>query len=103
MKENTRDTIPRTNNIPPLKQRLSTLSYKEGKYTVKTELTHLKRGWCCDNRCRHCPYQDFEVLLVDGGIYRKLRPLVKRAIVDKAKQDPEFLNEFPLSIQKVLL
>jgi len=25
-------------------------------YTVMTELAHLKRGKCCGNKCRHCPY-----------------------------------------------
>jgi cob(I)alamin adenosyltransferase len=25
-------------------------------FTVFTELAHLKRGTCCGNRCRHCPY-----------------------------------------------
>eukprot|EP00980_Cylindrotheca_fusiformis_P029416 scaffold23471_cov141-Cylindrotheca_fusiformis.AAC.13 len=25
-------------------------------YTVFTELSHLKRGTCCGNACRHCPY-----------------------------------------------
>lgn len=25
-------------------------------FTVFTELSHLKRGTCCGNQCRHCPY-----------------------------------------------
>jgi cob(I)alamin adenosyltransferase len=25
-------------------------------FTVFTELQHLKRGFCCGNKCRHCPY-----------------------------------------------
>lgn len=25
-------------------------------FTVFTELSHLKRGTCCGNKCRHCPY-----------------------------------------------
>jgi ATP:cob(I)alamin adenosyltransferase len=25
-------------------------------FTVFTELSHLKRGVCCGNQCRHCPY-----------------------------------------------
>lgn len=25
-------------------------------YLVFTEAYHLKRGYCCGNRCRHCPY-----------------------------------------------
>ncbi|MFT6814313.1 MAG: hypothetical protein ACJAZ3_000199 [Sphingobacteriales bacterium] len=23
---------------------------------VFTEKYHLKRGFCCENRCKHCPY-----------------------------------------------
>jgi len=41
----------------------------ETGYTVFTELTHLKRGKCCGNRCRHCPY-GFEKVRSPGG-YRK--------------------------------
>ncbi|KAJ1853964.1 hypothetical protein LPJ73_002549 [Coemansia sp. RSA 2703] len=25
-------------------------------YTAFTELSHLDRGYCCGNTCRHCPY-----------------------------------------------
>ncbi|WP_460996527.1 DUF5522 domain-containing protein [Spirosoma harenae] len=25
-------------------------------YVVFTAAYHLKRGYCCQNRCRHCPY-----------------------------------------------
>lgn len=25
-------------------------------YKVFTEAYHLKRGYCCKNGCRHCPY-----------------------------------------------
>ncbi|KAJ2846978.1 hypothetical protein J3B02_004274 [Coemansia erecta] len=25
-------------------------------YTAFTELSHLDRGYCCGNKCRHCPY-----------------------------------------------
>ena len=28
---------------------------KEG-YIVFTEKFHLKRGYCCQNNCKHCPY-----------------------------------------------
>lgn len=28
----------------------------EDGYLVFTERFHLKRGSCCGNRCRHCPY-----------------------------------------------
>ena len=30
--------------------------YNEDGYKVFTETYHLKRGYCCQNGCRHCPY-----------------------------------------------
>jgi hypothetical protein len=30
--------------------------YIENGYLVFTEAYHLKRGHCCKNKCRHCPY-----------------------------------------------
>jgi hypothetical protein len=30
--------------------------YYEGPYCVFTEQYHLRRGWCCQSGCRHCPY-----------------------------------------------
>tara|TARA_R110000796_G_scaffold252571_1_gene387983 strand:+ start:27498 stop:27659 length:162 start_codon:yes stop_codon:yes gene_type:complete len=41
------------NNIP-LEEGDFYLS-KEG-YKVFTEQYHLKRGYCCESGCRHCPY-----------------------------------------------
>jgi hypothetical protein len=32
------------------------LYYMENGLMVFTEAYHLKRGYCCKNRCRHCPY-----------------------------------------------
>jgi hypothetical protein len=32
--------------------------YREGGLIVFTALYHLKRGYCCDSGCRHCPYKD---------------------------------------------
>ncbi|HEX7159169.1 MAG TPA: DUF5522 domain-containing protein [Edaphobacter sp.] len=31
--------------------------YYEGPYLVFTEIYHLKRGYCCNSGCRHCPYR----------------------------------------------
>jgi hypothetical protein len=31
--------------------------YYEGPYLVFTAAYHLKRGYCCNSGCRHCPYQ----------------------------------------------
>ncbi|WP_188760349.1 DUF5522 domain-containing protein [Edaphobacter acidisoli] len=31
--------------------------YYEGQYLVFTTQYHLKRGYCCNSNCRHCPYR----------------------------------------------
>ncbi len=31
--------------------------YFEGPYMVFTAAYHLKRGYCCNSNCRHCPYK----------------------------------------------
>ena len=31
--------------------------YHEGPYLVFTAAYHLKRGFCCNSNCRHCPYK----------------------------------------------
>lgn len=31
--------------------------YMEGAYLVFTAAYHLKRGYCCNSDCRHCPYR----------------------------------------------
>ena len=35
-------------------------------YTVITELAHRKRGKCCGNGCRHCPFGHFNVKPIEG-------------------------------------
>lgn len=47
----------------PRTQNLLRLGYAEGDfyftkegYVVWTEQYHLKRGYCCQSGCRHCPY-----------------------------------------------
>lgn len=30
--------------------------YNEQGYIVLTEKFHLKKGYCCGNGCKHCPY-----------------------------------------------
>ena len=30
-------------------------------YTVFTEIVHKKRGTCCGNKCRHCPFDHVNV------------------------------------------
>ncbi len=31
--------------------------YFEGPFLVFTASYHLKRGFCCNSDCRHCPYR----------------------------------------------
>ncbi len=31
--------------------------YTEGAAVVFTARYHLRRGYCCENGCRHCPYR----------------------------------------------
>lgn len=47
----------------PEDDRMSRLGLEQGDYyfspegfLVFTEQYHRKRGYCCGNRCRHCPY-----------------------------------------------
>jgi hypothetical protein len=30
--------------------------YREGAYVVFTAGYHLRRGYCCESGCRHCPF-----------------------------------------------
>ena len=32
--------------------------YYEGPYLVFTAAYHLKRGYCCNSNCRHCPFRE---------------------------------------------
>ncbi len=32
-------------------------TYLDGPYLVFTEQFHLRRGYCCNSGCRHCPYR----------------------------------------------
>jgi len=31
--------------------------YDESSRIVLTEAFHKKRGFCCGNKCKHCPYE----------------------------------------------
>jgi len=40
--------------------------YIENGYRVFTEAYHQKRGYCCGNGCRHCPYTKEERYIKHG-------------------------------------
>jgi len=42
------------------KQQMFYIDPKTG-YKVMTSIAHLKRGKCCGNKCRHCPYNYINV------------------------------------------
>ena len=42
--------------IPPIKPVEGEDYYIENGLLVMTEAYHLKRGFCCGSKCRHCPY-----------------------------------------------
>lgn len=35
--------------------------YNDQGYIVLTEKFHLKKGYCCGNGCKHCPYEFINV------------------------------------------
>jgi hypothetical protein len=43
-----------TSRPPPLVEGVD--YYMEGDKLVFTAAYHLKRGYCCNSKCRHCPY-----------------------------------------------
>ena len=42
--------------LPKTPDELDIDYYFENNYKVFTAWSHLKRGSCCQNKCRHCPY-----------------------------------------------
>ncbi len=62
---------PHPGHPDPSDERMKRLGLEPGDYywspegyLVFTELYHRKRGHCCGNRCRHCPYGHEGVLRV---------------------------------------
>ena len=58
---------PRSASEPPAEQRRDWVTgddlhpgdaYMEGPYLVFTAQYHLRRGYCCNSGCRHCPYRE---------------------------------------------
>ena len=39
--------------------------FDDNGFTVFTEQYHLKRGYCCGNGCRHCPYNFDEMTALE--------------------------------------
>lgn len=47
---------PRTKQLLRLGYVLGDFYFTPEGYVVWTENYHLKRGYCCQSGCRHCPY-----------------------------------------------
>ena len=45
------------NNLSYLNKLSNEDYYLKDGYVVFTEKYHLKRGYCCKNNCKHCPYE----------------------------------------------
>lgn len=58
--------------------------YKDGDKVVFTTLFHVKRGYCCGNKCRHCPYQPK---------YLKNNTIMDIEILKALKEQAEFLEK----------
>lgn len=56
MKEDEKDNpSPKTTEKPVIDLRQEEY-YMENGLLVFTSTFHLKRGYCCGSKCRHCPY-----------------------------------------------
>jgi len=65
MEENTKSGGDGDGDVMDIEEMMHQAALQEGRttyqdpstgFTVFTELFHLKRGTCCGNKCRHCPY-----------------------------------------------
>ena len=41
--------------------------YREGACVVFTARYHLRRGYCCESGCRHCPYGEASKNVEENG------------------------------------
>jgi uncharacterized protein DUF5522 len=57
---NESDSQPEIHEAPKLVEGVD--FYFESGLMVLTETYLLKRGYCCGNACRHCPYSHMNVL-----------------------------------------
>lgn len=55
--------------------------YNEEGFIVLTESYHLRKGYCCGNGCKHCPY---DYIHVDDPLRQEL--LEARRILNNDKQ-----------------
>lgn len=56
--------------------------YDEQHYVVFTASWHLKRGICCGNGCRHCPFDQINVI---NGTEKKEIPASSNEVINQHK------------------
>ena len=61
--------------------------YKEGDRVVFTALFHSKRGHCCGNSCRHCPYLPKHIKYRTEMDLKALEQLKKQAEVLESNEN----------------
>jgi DNA replicative helicase MCM subunit Mcm2 (Cdc46/Mcm family) len=71
--------------------------YKEGDRVVFTALFHSKRGFCCGNLCRHCPYKPKHIKYNTEMDLNELENLKKQAealeLNENGLSEAEKMNE----------
>lgn len=65
---------PRTLRLLRLGYAIEDFYFTEEGYVVWTEIYHLKRGYCCQSGCRHCPYDNSPAAHRTGGNRQKRKP-----------------------------
>ena len=56
-------------------------SYWEGAAMVFTAQYHIRRGYCCESRCRHCPYRECPSL-TNKGHFKRRRELTRCVVAE---------------------
>jgi hypothetical protein len=79
--------------------------YKEGDRVVFTALFHSKRGFCCGNSCRHCPYKPKHIKYSTEMDLNELENLKKQAealeLNENGLSEAEKMNEALKLIEKL--
>jgi hypothetical protein len=56
LNKNDNNNSNKSKPVKPLPLEDGDFYYNESGFLVFTEKYHLKRGFCCGSKCKHCPY-----------------------------------------------
>ena len=85
--------------------------YSKDGYIIFTEKYHLKRGYCCDSNCKHCPYKkkikkmkNFKQLILEGIPKTLPNQKIRSSNISHAPNRKDILNieEKKLAIRNAL-